>query len=72
MVLAVVHKWEKGKLYRLGEKVNQLVLVVLGVVVWVFAQILNTPVIVVYRFGIYGISFFLGYFVFAHEPLVDF
>ena len=71
MVLAVVRKWEKGKLYRLGEKANSLVLVILGVVVWGFAQILNTPVIVVYRFGIYGISFFLGYFVFAHESVVE-
>ena len=31
------------------------------------AQILNTPIIVVYRFGIYGYAFLLGYFVFCHE-----
>lgn len=32
--------------------------------VWGSAQILNTPVITVYRFGIYGFAFFLGYLVF--------
>ena len=28
---------------------------------------MNTPVICVYRFGIYGICFLLGYYVFSHE-----
>ena len=32
--------------------------------VWGSAQVLNTPVITVYRFGIYGFAFFLGYLVF--------
>lgn len=32
--------------------------------VWGSAQILNTPVITVYRCGIYGFAFFLGYLVF--------
>ena len=32
---------------------------------------LNNPVVVVYRFGIYGFSFFLGYFVFAHEAVIE-
>lgn len=38
--------------------------------VWGSAQILNTPVITVYRFGIYGFAFFLGYLVF-HRPGVE-
>lgn len=32
---------------------------------------MNTPVIAVYRFGIYGICFLLGYFVFAHEAVME-
>ena len=32
--------------------------------VWGSAQVLNTPVITVYRFGIYGFAFLLGYLVF--------
>lgn len=46
-------------------------LIALGVMVWAAAQILNTPVIVVYRFGIYGFSFLLGYFVFAHDTVTE-
>ena len=69
--LALVRRFEKGKLYSICEKANLLVLVGLGVWVWVAAQVLNTPVITVYRFGIYGFSFLLGYFVFAHETVID-
>ena len=39
--------------------------------IWVSAQVLNTPVITVYRFGIYGIAYLLGYYVFSHEKLQD-
>lgn len=38
--------------------------------VWGSAQVLNTPVITVYRVGIYGFAFFLGYFVF-HRASVE-
>ncbi|MBQ8363451.1 MAG: acyltransferase [Thermoguttaceae bacterium] len=38
--------------------------------VWVSAQVLNAPIITVYRFGIYGFAFFLGYLVF-HRPGVE-
>lgn len=38
--------------------------------VWGSAQILNTPAITVYRVGIYGFAFFLGYLVF-HRPDVE-
>ncbi len=37
--------------------------------VWGSAQVLNTPVITVYRFGIYGFAFFLGYFVFCRPDV---
>ena len=69
--LALIRKYEKGKLYQFCEKVNPLILIALGVPVWAFAQILNAPVIAVYRFGIYGFCFLLGYFVFAHENVVE-
>lgn len=35
------------------------------------AQILNMPMIAVYRFGIYGFTFLLGYYVFANEEVTD-
>lgn len=71
MVLAIIRKFEKGKLYRLCEKVNPLILVLMALPAWGMAQIGNTPVITVYRFGIYGFSFLLGYFVFAHDSVIE-
>ena len=40
-------------------------------VVYGSAQILNTPIIIVYRFGIYGVAFLVGYFVFSHDEVMD-
>ncbi|MGN0341474.1 MAG: acyltransferase [Roseburia sp.] len=70
VLLLLVRKIEKGKLLKLTEKTNILVMVLLGVLVWGSAQILNTPIIVVYRFGIYGCCFFLGYYVFSHDGVI--
>lgn len=71
LVLALIRRFETGRLYRFCERANPLILAALGVPVWAFAQILNTPVVVVYRFGIYGFCFLLGYFVFAHEAVIE-
>lgn len=69
--LALIRRFEKGKLYEFCRKVNPVILLALGILVWGAAQVGNTPVIVVYRFGIYGFCFLLGYFVFAHEEVVE-
>lgn len=71
MGLALIRKFEKGKLYDICCRVNPMILIVLGVAVWAAAQVLNTPIISVYRFGIYAFSFLLGYFVFAHENVIE-
>lgn len=39
--------------------------------IWGAAQILNTPVITVYRFGIYITAYLLGYYVFSHEKIQE-
>ena len=57
LILLLVRKIEKDRLYRLCEKANVPVLIVLTLAIWGSAQILNTPMIVVYRFGIYGTGF---------------
>ena len=69
--LALIRRFEKGKLYQFCEKVNPLILIALVVPVWFFAQILNTPIVLVYRFGIYGFCFLLGYFVFAQDAVTE-
>lgn len=71
VLIYFVRKIEKDKLYNLGEKTNILILFLLTFVVFAAAQILNTPVIVVYRFGIYGLGFLLGYFIFSHDKVME-
>lgn len=71
LALVLIRKVEKDRLYCLCEKANVLMLVLLVIPVYGAAQILNTPVIVVYRFGIYGISFLIGYFILSHENVVE-
>ena len=71
MLLALIRRFEKGRLYKISGKINIIGLILLIIPVYLSGLILNTPVIVVYRFGIYGLTFFLGYFVFAHDETVD-
>lgn len=71
ILLALIRKYEKGRLYALGGKANTFTMVLLVIPVYLSGLVLNTPVICVYRFGIYGFTFFLGYFVFAHEKVTD-
>lgn len=69
-LLILVRKLEKGRFVKIGEKANILVIILLGVLIWGAAQILNTPIIPVYRFGIYGLCFLLGYYVFSHDSVI--
>ena len=72
MVLALVRKCEKkGRVYALCGRVNPVGALLLMLPLWACAQILNSPVIIVYRMGVYGFSFFMGYFVFAHEEVLE-
>lgn len=71
MLLAIIRKAEKGRLYELSGRVNMIWLLLLVIPVYLSGLILNTPVVVVYRFGIYGFTFFLGYFLFAHEEVLE-
>ena len=71
VLLILIRKIEKDRLYDLGKKTNVLIIILLSIAVYGAAQVLNTPVIVVYRFGIYGLGFLLGYFIFSHEEVMD-
>lgn len=70
MLLSVVRRFETGRLYGFARRANMAVLVLLAVPVYLSGLVLNTPVIAVYRFGIYGFTFFLGYFLFAHDEVI--
>ncbi|MGN0155801.1 MAG: acyltransferase family protein, partial [Lachnospiraceae bacterium] len=71
LLLLIIRKIEKDRLYGLCEKTNLPVLLCMTLVILGAAQILNTPIIVVYRFGIYGTGFFLGYFIFSHDAVME-
>lgn len=61
----------KERLWKLGGKTNTAVLFLLVFAVWGSAQILNTPMVEIYRNGIYCCFFLLGYYVFSHERVQE-
>lgn len=71
LLLAIIRKFEKGRIYALSQKTNIVAAVLLVIPVYLSGLVLNTPIIAVYRFGIYGFTFFLGYFVFAHDEVIE-
>ena len=71
VLLIWVRRVEKDRWWKLGEKADIPFLVLFAIVIWGAAQILNTPMIVVYRFGIYGVGFFVGYFIFSQDEVME-
>ena len=71
MVLLLVRKIEKGELLELGSKTPLWLIILFFFPTWGAAQILNTPVIVVYRFAFYFVFYALGYYVFSHEEVIE-
>lgn len=71
MLLALIRRTEQGKFYEVCGKANLFMVVLLVIPVYFSGLVLNTPVVSVYRFGIYGATFFLGYFVFAHDEVIE-
>ncbi len=71
LVLILFRNVDKDRLYRLCGKATVPLLILLAAVIWGSSLILNVPVITVYRFGIYGAGFFLGYLVFSHDEVME-
>ena len=71
ILLLVIRKIDNNRLWHICGDAGTVAALVLTVVIYGAAQILNTPVIVVYRFGIYGAGFLIGYFVFSHDEVMD-
>ncbi len=65
VLLRIIDK--KDKIWNLCGRVNLPAALLLFFPVWGSAQILNTPLIEVYRNGFYIFGFLLGYYVFSHE-----
>lgn len=71
LLLVLIRKIEKDRLYKFAEKTGVIVLLLFTVLFYLSAQVLNTPMITVYRFGIYGLAFFVGYFILSHDTVVE-
>ena len=70
MLLLLIRAIDKDRLWNVCAKVSAVIIVLLSAAVYGSAQILNTPIICVYRIGLYGLSFLLGYFVFSHDEVI--
>ena len=72
VLLILIRKFDrKDKLWMLGKKANIVALLLLVFPVWGVSQVLNLPLLTMYRFGIYGFVFLLGYFVFSHDAVQE-
>lgn len=71
MILAVFVKLEKDKLRNICKRTNAAVLILMSPIVWGAAQLGNVPVVTVYRFGIYGVGYFIGYLILSHDEVMN-
>ncbi len=69
VLLLVLDK--QDALWRLGGRARLWTLFLLFFAVWGSAQVLNTPLMEVYRNGFYIFGFLLGYYVFSHEQMQE-
>ena len=71
VVLILARKIEKGKLLEAGAKAPLWLIVLFVLPIWGAAQILNTPIVSVYRFAFYFVFFMLGYYVFSNDEVIE-
>ena len=72
LLLVLVRKLDRqDRLWQWGGKVNFPIMLLFFFLVWGSSQILNMPLMEVYRNGIYLCMFFLGYAVFSHEEVQE-
>ncbi len=71
MILVFLKKTERGKLLKLGAKTPIWLILLFYFLIWGAAQILNTPVISVYRIAFYFVFFILGYYVFSNDEVME-
>ncbi len=71
LIIVFVKTIDKDRLWGIGKKTSFPVLIIIGGIVYLAGQVGNTPIVVVYRFGLYFLSFILGYFVFSHDEVIE-
>ncbi len=72
LIIVFISKIDKNKkLIALGKKCNTVCIILLFVFIWIGAQILNMPVLTMYRFGVYFVAFLIGYFILSNDEIQD-
>jgi len=72
MILLILRAVDKrDKIWEFCRKTNLIVILLLFFAVWGSSYILATPLITVYRNGIYWFMFLLGYYVFSHDHVQE-
>ena len=71
VVLVLIRKIEKGKLLKSGAETPLWLMALFILPVWGASQILNTPIISVYRIAFYFVFFILGYYVFSNDEVME-
>ena len=71
MLLVLLRKIEKGRLSVLGARTPVWMIVLFYFPVWGAAQILNTPIVSVYRFAFYFVFFLIGYYVLSGDEVME-
>lgn len=71
MILVLLRKIEQGRLLIIGAKTPMWMIALFYFPIWGAAQILNTPIIAVYRVGFYFVFFMLGYYVFSNDEVME-
>ncbi len=72
LILIVIRKIDRNdRIWKFCRKCNIFVILLLFFGVWGSSYVLNTPVVIVYRNGIYIFMFLLGYYVFSHMEVLE-
>ncbi len=71
LLLVLIKKIEKGKLLKIGAKTPLWMIPLFLLPIWGAGQILNAPIISVYRCAFYFVFFILGYYVFSNNEIVE-
>ncbi len=71
LALLLIRLIDKDRFWKVCARTPVWVILLLVIPVFGAAQIGNTPLIVVYRFGLYFFVFLLGYFVFSHDEVIE-
>lgn len=67
LVAVMVNIDRQDKVWTICGKIKLPMILLLFILIFGAAQVLNMPVFTVYRFGIYFMSFLIGYYIFSHE-----